>query len=171
MREHGRSNVVNALRKIIENHSPNSCMLPDNAESACEAGNLCGFTCKTPYVKPHRSNTCAIAASPSQKAKPKRGLELIMSPQSSLPCPSGHQLCPVWRYTQTMECVDTHSDLFSCGGCMYQDFEDEELVSGEDCSVIDGVSDVSCVAGRCRVRKCMKGWTVAGNGTACERVL
>lgn len=172
---HGLNTVVDAFKKIIEAHSPNSCILPENAESACETSNLCAFTCKTPFVKSRLSNTCAIAASssptPSSKAKSKRGLEFILDAQSPSPCPSGHQLCPVWRRTLIMECVNTHSDLFSCGGCTFHGFEDERLVSGVDCSFIDGVSDVSCVAGKCRVRKCMKGWKVAENGTTCESVL
>ena len=52
VRQHGRGNVANAFKKMIEDHNPNSCMLPDNAESACEAGNLCAFACKVSCSPP-----------------------------------------------------------------------------------------------------------------------
>lgn len=54
------------------------------------------------------------------------------------------------------------------GGCMiqssYPGFSKEE---GVDCTAINGISDVSCVEGRCRVRRCMSGYSVNNAGDNC----
>ena len=39
---------------------------------------------------------------------------------------------------------------------------------GQDCSAIEGVTDVTCSSGRCMVHSCAAGYEVSMNGTACE---
>lgn len=58
------------------------------------------------------------------------------------------------------ECLDVTTQLESCGGCVGEGH-------GQDCSAIDGVADVACIASRCVVSACQTGWTLV-NGTTCE---
>ena len=38
---------------------------------------------------------------------------------------------------------------------------------GEDCTMIPGVSDVSCVKGHCVVHRCMPGYNIDSTGSSC----
>ena len=40
-------------------------------------------------------------------------------------------------------------------------------LEGEDCTIIPGVSDVSCVKGRCVVHRCMPGYNIDPTGSSC----
>lgn len=66
--------------------------------------------------------------------------------------------CPVWGQPGVFECIDTLTDLESCGGCPGH---------GEVCSDILGAVSVECVAGKCVVRECEDGWEVARGGDRC----
>lgn len=70
------------------------------------------------------------------------------------------------------ECIDTRTNLESCGGCVVpysltgsslDDDDEEEPDMGVDCTALPGVSDVGCHAGRCVVRKCAKGYKLEGS--------
>lgn len=63
------------------------------------------------------------------------------------PCLPGLTLCPHYAGIGGYECVNTHRDVESCGGCV--GFEGE----GEDCTTIQDLSEVACVKKRCVVRK------------------
>lgn len=39
--------------------------------------------------------------------------------------------------------------------------------SGVDCTVLAGVADVACLSGQCVVRRCLRGYTLAQDGTHC----
>ncbi len=70
------------------------------------------------------------------------------------------EACGIWgRNARTWECVDTMSDLESCGGCIIS-LPGRRGQEGEDCTAIAGVSDVSCVRGKCVVHKCEDGYEV-----------
>jgi hypothetical protein len=62
------------------------------------------------------------------------------------------------------ECIDTMTNLESCGGCLepytlgLTPAEIAEQKQGVDCTVLPGVSDVQCLGGRCIVHKCKKGY-------------
>lgn len=58
-------------------------------------------------------------------------------------------------YTRTFECVDTQTDLESCGGCVDNDSPHGErnLHGGRDCSAIPNVDSVRCVSGKCLIGK------------------
>lgn len=62
--------------------------------------------------------------------------------------------------TSGYECVDTQSNIESCGGCPGEG-------NGQDCTAIEGVADVACVNSVCLVTSCRRGWKVV-NGTECE---
>jgi hypothetical protein len=74
------------------------------------------------------------------------------------------------RGKRALECVDTRSDLESCGGCSVSSpFSDpsDDTPRGVDCSAIEGVADVSCRNSRCAVSSCMSGYSVSATGDSC----
>ncbi|PPQ66707.1 hypothetical protein CVT26_009567 [Gymnopilus dilepis] len=82
---------------------------------------------------------------------------------SSLKCPLGLTSCPIpGRGGEYFECVNTQSDLESCGGCInpslpaYGYYNAQKV--GVDCSALPGVSDVSCIYGKCVIHKCSYGY-------------
>ncbi|KZT60708.1 hypothetical protein CALCODRAFT_448152 [Calocera cornea HHB12733] len=84
-------------------------------------------------------------------------------------CPKGLSLCGVqssWSNTN-WECIDTKTDLESCGGCVMGVMGTPS--SGVDCTAIEGVEDVACDGGKCQVFSCAPGYRVSDCGTTCVR--
>ncbi|KAK7039412.1 insulin-like growth factor binding protein [Favolaschia claudopus] len=82
-------------------------------------------------------------------------------------CPVGQTACPIpGRSFRSWECIDTRNDLESCGGCAFSSLNQAEA-TGQDCTALPGVADVSCLNSRCAVAKCMPGYEVHGNRTLC----
>jgi len=82
-------------------------------------------------------------------------------------CPKGLSLCGIqssWSNTN-WECIDTKTDLESCGGCVMGVMGTSG--TGTDCTAIEGVEDVACNAGQCRVFSCASGYRVSDCGTTC----
>ena len=85
-------------------------------------------------------------------------------------CPAGFAACPVdptaghFEKTGAYECLDTRSELQSCGGCA-------SLGTGTDCTRIKGALSMGCEEGRCQVHRCKKGWKVGKDGASCVRRL
>lgn len=84
-------------------------------------------------------------------------------------CPASYSECLVNAATPTtlasFECIDTQTELESCGGCVNgvytgQDTASNITSSGVDCTAIPGVSfgSVSCVRGQCVVSRCRRGY-------------
>ncbi|BGO88787.1 hypothetical protein NBRC10512_006927 [Rhodotorula toruloides] len=70
---------------------------------------------------------------------------------SRLLCPFGETACPIFPRGGTWECVDTKTELQSCGGCTSKG-------QGEDCTLIKGAQGVTCESGRCTVYTCASGY-------------
>ena len=75
-------------------------------------------------------------------------------------CPTGLAACPITG-ASGYECLDSSSDIQSCGGCA-------SLDQGADCTTIPGAKWMGCSSGKCEVYSCIKGWKMV-NGTTCER--
>ncbi|KAF8237843.1 hypothetical protein L208DRAFT_1245223 [Tricholoma matsutake] len=76
-------------------------------------------------------------------------------------CPAGLDACPIvgaWR--GDYECLDTTTELESCGGCV-------SLGRGQDCTAIPGAWNVGCEQGHCAVYTCAGGFELAPHGTSC----
>lgn len=58
------------------------------------------------------------------------------------PCPTGLDACPVSSLGGDYECLDTTTELESCGGCT-------SLQKGQDCTRIEGAWNVGCHQGSC----------------------
>ncbi|WWD09485.1 hypothetical protein V865_007609 [Kwoniella europaea PYCC6329] len=81
-------------------------------------------------------------------------------------CPEGFEACKIGDSPEGYECIDTFSDLESCGGCTSGKFETGQ-VSGTDCTTLPGIADygVTCFKGSCQAFACEEGWTLASNQT------
>lgn len=53
------------------------------------------------------------------------------------------------------------------GGCAYSELSSTSQALGIDCTVIGGVSDVSCIQGECVVHKCMPGYEIGDHHSEC----
>jgi hypothetical protein len=100
-------------------------------------------------------------------------------------CSPGLTACGILgRNARTWECINTQHELESCtsfviskspvssshplligGGCSIP--LDQYSPEGQDCTLIAGVSDVSCVMGRCAVHRCMPGYDVDITSSSC----
>ncbi|KAG9079261.1 hypothetical protein FS749_008662 [Ceratobasidium sp. UAMH 11750] len=82
-------------------------------------------------------------------------------------CPSTHQSCPILPPTKRSteyECIDTSSELKSCGGCV-------SAGQGQDCLAIPNVKVVTCKTGQCVVEKCKPGYKLGADGASCVAAL
>ncbi|KAJ3729775.1 hypothetical protein C8R42DRAFT_716043 [Lentinula raphanica] len=161
-----------------------TCTFPDHATPACSASNKCGFSCGDGYSlvnkNGHSSCTCSSPKSvcngkcsnscPSGRSLPEKRNHLHYGQQTQRVCRPGWMACGIAGGTlRQWECIDIQRDLESCGGCPSDVVSaDGDFGRGVDCTTIPGVSDVSCVSGRCAVEKCMPGYKVSRSGRHCE---
>ncbi|WWD06946.1 hypothetical protein V865_005043 [Kwoniella europaea PYCC6329] len=90
---------------------------------------------------------------------------LAVKRQSLTLCPGNAKACSV-PDTGAYECIDTTSELESCGGCMFGEFQSSKNVTlGTDCSSLPGIARgaVTCRNSQCEAFACKKGYElVAG---------
>ncbi|GAA5887227.1 hypothetical protein JCM16303_007383 [Sporobolomyces ruberrimus] len=91
---------------------------------------------------------CKLAVVPSSRARTRRS---ELARREAL-CPYGHSLCTVSNDSLLgggggFECIDTSSNLESCGACPGQ--------GGVDCSALPGVSASACVESVCEIWSCL----------------
>jgi hypothetical protein len=127
---------------------------------------------QSPYRKASNGQTCVLPASPSARPR-KRSLEDQVR-LASASCKLNERLCArktngglAKGHMSSFECLDVSSDLFNCGGCAAAQLGITGEVLGVDCSDLDGVFDVKCIAGKCNVGRCQHGWTVNPIGDGC----
>jgi len=181
----GEVAVVAELTALINSAiGHQSCTYPDHFEAVCTAGNPCGFQCKDGFtpspvsepvdcvcVPPNIvcNGICSnVKACPSSLSA-KRELE---AEKRNAVCDRGFTPCGVFgwsglRASQAWECVDTQSDLESCGGCAVPLMHGSPR--GIDCTAIPGIADVSCGAGTCIVHRCLPGYTPSLDRSFCIR--
>lgn len=126
-------------------------------------------TCGTNSVAPAGSKTCTTcgagtapdatkaSCTPTSTYKATRRNEKVMRM-----CPKGFEACPIQGkkgVTGGYECIDTSSDLTSCGGC-------PGTIEAKDCSTFDSLAISTCVRGQC-VHDCSRGFTMTSKG--CKR--
>ncbi|WWC86265.1 uncharacterized protein L201_001138 [Kwoniella dendrophila CBS 6074] len=134
--------------------SQGNCLIIPTCDSQTEI--LCNNKCY-----PKSSYTC-----PS-------GLPImIQSKRSPENCPIGLEKCSIGSSLTSsplqFECVNTKSDIESCGGCMYSSSLNESKKQGTDCTSLAGTNGVSCLNGSCKIQTCIKGFKLSNNGTSCE---
>ncbi|WVW79565.1 hypothetical protein I302_101534 [Kwoniella bestiolae CBS 10118] len=88
--------------------------------------------------------------------------------QSQTLCPKAAKACSV-PGSETYECIDTSSELESCGGCMFGEFQSSNNVTlGTDCSSLPGVARgaVTCYNSQCEAFACKKGYELVSGHCA-----
>ncbi|KAH7869098.1 hypothetical protein F5879DRAFT_220621 [Lentinula edodes] len=180
----GKTVIEVVVTKLIKNTSnKQTCTFPEHSTPACTASNKCGFTCGDGYsvVKKNGQSTCACAhpksvcngkcasSCPSGRSLPEKRDHLHWGQQTQRTCRPGWAACGIaGGGVRQWECIDIKNDLESCGGCpMDVVASDGKPGLGVDCTIIPGVSDVSCQSGRCAVEKCMPGYAVSRDGRHC----
>jgi len=66
-------------------------------------------------------------------------------------CPANETACPIGYDSQSTECIDTQSEITSCGGCT-------SIGKGENCLSIKGADEVGCDKGKCVVFSVHEGY-------------
>ncbi|GAA5943666.1 hypothetical protein JCM3775_001327 [Rhodotorula graminis] len=74
-------------------------------------------------------------------------------------CPASHTACAVEGAAKGFECIDVSSNIEQCGACA--------SAGGVDCTAIEGVAAVGCVAGTCEIWSCEDGFTFDAATGAC----
>ncbi|TEB08862.1 hypothetical protein FA13DRAFT_1722737 [Coprinellus micaceus] len=110
--------------------------------------------CVCPWPLTECNGKCGIYKACPSKGHTKRG---------PLRC---YGQLPRWP-DRSWECVNTQSDLESCGGCAISATNEANDGEGQDCTAIEGVADVACVGGGCQVRKCLDGYEVSPGNNYC----
>lgn len=177
----GVSKTHAALNDLITtSNDSHHCSYPDNCSRFCEPDRPCGFECHkgfTPWPKENPKDCickfpnhvcngkCTSSPCPSQ-APHKRNNEL----KKRAVCDAGFTACGLYSGSSrgSYECIDTTSDLESCGGCFVPLHEKSSI--GVDCTSLIGVADVLCKAGSCFVQSCMPGYQVAFDNSMCVDV-
>lgn len=121
-------------------------------------GNVHAHAARAPAGHHARNANAARAVGTDSSAFPQVSFS---SSSSSAQCPEkGETACPL--KSGEFECVDTTSDLASCGGCVGPDGEGP----GENCLAIPGALKVECYQSRCQVASCFSGWYFDGERCA-----
>ncbi|WWD06547.1 hypothetical protein V865_004639 [Kwoniella europaea PYCC6329] len=116
------------------------------------------------FVYTHTANT--VVSSQFAKRQLKERLLQAKIEKQAL-CPKPLTACKVNGVPDSFECLDTTSELESCGGCANGNFNANETSFGVDCTQLIGVAPgaVTCTQGQCKSFKCLPSFTLAANGT------
>ncbi|KAL0948025.1 hypothetical protein HGRIS_010651 [Hohenbuehelia grisea] len=160
------------------------CEYPRFANALCVSGAPCFFTCARGYTANQDARTCECTARGRIDCNNRCQLgtacvsgvairrEEARKREVGHGCPRGQEMCGVrserGKEAAGWECLDVRTSLESCGGCMYS--FDNAPATGRDCSAIQEVNSVSCVAGACQVQSCRLGYRVSGDGSNCTEV-
>ncbi|WWC85466.1 uncharacterized protein L201_000330 [Kwoniella dendrophila CBS 6074] len=151
----------NILPTVIR--SGTTCTYPDNAvPNSCGS---CSYTCYTDntvtYVQ--CGNFCVLQGTACVSGIPQTQNQRrsVYKDATRSICPRNKEVCEISfgssRKSSLFECINTQTDLESCGGCM---IPAKGKLAGQDCTSIPNISAVSCQSGQCVVESCEKGYTL-----------
>ncbi|WVW84444.1 hypothetical protein I302_106478 [Kwoniella bestiolae CBS 10118] len=144
---------TNALFQYASNHF--NCICSNVAISSDGSAETCSRSAYFAY-----SHT--PFSSPSLADRRRRRLERMKREQLVMNrfCPSGLEACKVPGSEDSFECIDTSSELESCGGCLYGSYTNATASAGIDCSILTGAAlgGTTCSAGRCEISACQDGF-------------
>lgn len=133
-----------------QNHPPPECR---KGWTWYPAVHRCHKTPSPPQPPP--SNPSPKPGDRYHNDKKRRSLKARTSP-----CPNNLDACPVSGPGGDYECLDTTTELESCGGCT-------SLKQGQDCTKIEGAWNVGCNQGSCVVYTCAGGYRIGADGKSC----
>ncbi|RSH95573.1 hypothetical protein EHS25_000665 [Saitozyma podzolica] len=99
---------------------------------------------------------------PSAGMRRRKELALKTGEEKGL-CPAGLEACSVLGIPGGYECLDTASELESCGGCLHQlDGQTSPANQGVDCQEVPGVpvGAITCQDGECEAFGCDDGYAL-----------
>ncbi|WVF70003.1 hypothetical protein IAT40_004789 [Kwoniella sp. CBS 6097] len=114
------------------------------------------------FVYNHAAGAYGNEASTFVKRQMRERLEIARERALLAVCPSHLTACKVSSSDEySFECIDTQSELESCGGCTFGEFNNATAPLGQDCNTIGSVMGAStCLAGRCVSFACKRGYTL-----------
>ncbi|BEJ14097.1 hypothetical protein CspHIS471_0312710 [Cutaneotrichosporon sp. HIS471] len=130
------------------------------------------FSCQCAnFLTPGSAATCNVgvqniynnaAMAPSGGARKRRNQEMQKRiAENNSPCPHGTEACLIPGSVHAWECVDTSTDLESCGGCVTAVFDQPHRnATGVDCTIGAAVGGASCSRGICKQWRCTRGWVL-----------
>ncbi|OCF34129.1 hypothetical protein I317_01726 [Kwoniella heveanensis CBS 569] len=144
----------------------------------CACGSTDDFTLQTAgacgpnryYFATHEAGTAVSSQFAKRQARER--LIKTRSEREAL-CPGSLHACNVpGAFNDSFECIDTTSELESCGGCAQGFFNDRDAANatlGVDCSSLPGVAKgaVTCTSGVCEAFACQRGYTLT-NGVCVQ---
>lgn len=175
----GEAAVIAALTAMIEaSAGKQECSYPPHSVASCESSNPCYFSCTNGYTAyPSDVPTQCVCEPPYTECNGNCGVYSacpsgVYGKRDTVRgagerCFGGLTACGIpGRGHNTWECIDTQTELESCGGCPYPELS-SSWKRGADCTVIPGIADVSCIRGQCVVHKCMPGYDIDANNSEC----
>jgi len=179
----GEASVIRILTNLVTDFAKKAvCIYPPHSTPTCAHGN-CGFNCTdgftpSPQAKPTTcecqspnvvcNGTCVDPSScPSDTAGTRK--RSWFGSGSCEDMGPGWATCPaVVGGPSSWECINTASDLESCGGCLsLLPFTPYHSSSGTNCKSLPGVADVECLAGECVVYRCLLQHTLSLDRKRC----
>ncbi|KAL8284085.1 hypothetical protein RQP46_005198 [Phenoliferia psychrophenolica] len=133
-----------------------------NSAAAFATGQF-AITCFTPSFTCNvgGTNTCLLAASPASRSR--RSIDISAPPSYMVERCALQDMMACHVPGLGFECIDTMSNLESCGAC-----PGTKLAT--DCSQLPGVADVQCHAGKCEITACDEGYAAEEGWKSCVRV-
>ncbi|WVQ93030.1 hypothetical protein IAU59_000094 [Kwoniella sp. CBS 9459] len=140
--------------------------MTDNYVCSCVAGSTINDAAADPancdaYTQFAYTHSADAAASGLARRHMRERLEQLRLESQKL-CPGQMKACKLEEMSDTYECVDTTSELESCGGCLFGEFGKDDAISpiGTDCSTLAGVSlgAATCRDSVCEAYACNRGY-------------
>ncbi|KAJ7624720.1 hypothetical protein FB45DRAFT_924085 [Roridomyces roridus] len=170
----GQSETITALTDKIHGCKPSdkrTCTHPAFSTPNCRRSDLCGYKCDDGYFSYNgecKRSLPSGTAGRGKRSSDTRVVDDYWGREAQKSCKTGWTACgiPGSSSSRAWECIDTSSDLESCGGCTADTISSlTGSTTGVDCTLIPDVADVACIKGKCAVRRCLPGFKVVG--TAC----
>ncbi|GHJ87520.1 hypothetical protein NliqN6_3922 [Naganishia liquefaciens] len=155
---------------VIKTSNNGQCTFPDGGAFTLRAfgsNKCCDYTCTFGSCGSGTTARCLQSNEVCQS-----GVPVVRSAKRDIHgtrCPQGLTSCAVAQNgkRQLYECMDTRSDLESCGGCLYPDLRYGNSTAsggfGRDCTAIPNVAEVSCEASRCKIYACDPGYELVND--------
>ncbi|KAH7890439.1 hypothetical protein F5I97DRAFT_31238 [Phlebopus sp. FC_14] len=173
----GKAKVQARVVAMI-NSSGVECSYPQHAVPTCTPDNPCDFKCTDGFLAmPANKPTSCRCPSHLTVCDGKCGhyhMDCGKKPQLSRrqndpTCSDGLEMCGVSGASngQSWRCVDTQTDVTTCGGCVKASPFGSSSVGGINCKDIPNVDEVTCVEGLCVINNCKDGFMVSPGQDTC----